>query len=99
MAKPVTLRVRLTPRGGRDRIEGWMADAHGRPCLKVRVAAAPVEGAANAALLRLIAEALGRPARAVRVVSGELARIKRLEIEGADASDLVRAFGEGERRD
>ena len=68
------LTVRLTPRGGRDRIEGWAVDADGRAHLKVRVAAPPVDGAANDALVRLIAKALGRPASAVRIVSGDTAR-------------------------
>ena len=87
------LTVRLTPRGGRDRIEGWARDAAGRSYLKVRVAAPPVDGQANAALERLIAKALGRPASAVVIASGGTARFKQLDIEGADASDLARAFG------
>ncbi|MDR3507629.1 MAG: DUF167 family protein [Caulobacteraceae bacterium] len=87
------LAVRLTPRGGRDRIDGWAADAEGRPVLKVRVSAPPVDGQANEALTRLIAKALGRPAGAVRIVSGETARIKQLEIEGVEAAALAEAFG------
>jgi uncharacterized protein (TIGR00251 family) len=89
----VTLLVRLTPRGGRDAVEGWILDADGRPRLKIRVASAPVDGAANAALVRFVAKALARPPSAVRLVSGERARIKRLEIDGVDDSDLSRAFG------
>ncbi len=41
--KPARLVVRLTPRGGRDAIDGWTRDADGAPCLKVRVSAPPVE--------------------------------------------------------
>jgi uncharacterized protein YggU (UPF0235/DUF167 family) len=93
MAPPHKLAVRLTPRGGRDAFEGWTRDAEGRPCLKVRTAAAPVDGAANAALVRLIAKALGRSVGAVRLVSGERSRLKRLEIDGAEADDITRAFG------
>jgi uncharacterized protein (TIGR00251 family) len=93
MAPPRNLAVRLTPRGGRDAVEGWTRDAKGRLCLKVRVAAPPVDGAANAALVRLIAKTLGRPIGAVRLVSGERSRIKRLEIDDADADDLTRAVG------
>src|ERR1051325_3401703 len=85
--------VRLTPRGGRDAIEGWAADASGRALLKVRVAAPPVDGAANAALVRLIAKALGRPRSAVTIVSGETGRAKRLAVEGATLDDLARALG------
>lgn len=78
----VTLAVRLTPRGGRDAIDGWACDADGRPYLKVRVSAPPVEGEANAALIRLIAKTLGLPRSAVRVAAGTTARLKRLEIDG-----------------
>jgi hypothetical protein len=87
------LAVRLTPRAGCDRIDGWSRDEAGRPVLKVRVAAPPVDGEANAALERLIAKTLRRPASAVRVVSGQSARIKQLEIEGVEAGDFERAFG------
>jgi uncharacterized protein (TIGR00251 family) len=93
MAAPLRLAVRLTPRGGREAVDGWAHDETGRPYLKVRVAAPPVDGAANAALVALVAKRLKRPARAVRIVSGETARLKQLEIEGVSAADLVRAFG------
>lgn len=87
------LAVRLTPRGGRDGLGGWGRDEAGRPYLKVRVAAPPVDGAANAALVRLIAKALNRPASAVVLAAGETARVKQLEIEGVDAADIAAAFG------
>ncbi len=85
--------VRLTPRAGRDRRDGWGKDGAGRAYLKVRVAAPPVEGQANAAMGRLIAKALRRPAGAVRIVAGETMRLKHVEIEGVDEADLVAAFG------
>jgi len=93
---PCRLTVRLTPRGGRDAVEGWARDEAGRPYLKVRVAAPPVDGAANVALEKLIAKALKRPASAVRIVGGDHARLKQLEIEGSDEADLRRAFGEAD---
>ena len=86
--------MRLTPRAGRDRIEGWSHDEAGRVFLKVRVAAPPVEGEANDALTRLIAKALGLAPSRVRIASGQGARLKQLEVDGADAADLARAFGE-----
>jgi uncharacterized protein YggU (UPF0235/DUF167 family) len=89
------LAVRLTPRGGRDGVDGWDRDAAGRAYLKVRVAAAPTNGEANAALTRLIAKALGRPASAVRIAAGATARVKQLEIEGVDNADIAAAFGVG----
>jgi hypothetical protein len=87
------LTVRVTPRGGRDAVEGWMADAAGRPLLRVRVAAAAADGAANAAVVALIAKALGRPKSAVRIAAGQTARVKQLEIDGVDDADLRRIFG------
>jgi uncharacterized protein len=79
------LAVRVTPRGGRDAIEGWREDAAGRPVLKVRLAAPAAEGAANAALVELLAKALGVAKSAVRLVSGQTSRMKLLEVEGLEA--------------
>lgn len=89
----VTLVVRLTPRGGRDAAEGWACDADGRPYLKVRVASPPVEGAANAALIGFLAKALKVPRSAIRLAAGDTSRLKRLELDGLDSTDLARAFG------
>jgi hypothetical protein len=91
---PLRLVVRLTPRGGRDAVEGWARDEDGRPYLNARVAAPPVEGAANAALEKLIAKTLKRPRGAVRIVGGDHTRLKHLEIEGVNQADLRRIFGE-----
>lgn len=87
------LAIRLTPRGGRDQVDGWARDAGGRVHLKVRVAAPPVDGQANAALEALIAKLLGLPRRSVRIVSGEAARLKQLEVDGADEAAVFAAFG------
>jgi len=78
----VTVNVRLTPKGGRDAIDGIDVLADGRAVLKARVAAPPSEGAANDALCRLVAKALGIPPRDVALVAGATARIKRLAISG-----------------
>ena len=87
------LAVRLTPRGGRDAVDGWASDADGRPYLKVRVASPPVDGAANAALLAFLAKTLRIPRSAVRLAAGDTARLKRLELDGVTAEDITRAFG------
>jgi uncharacterized protein YggU (UPF0235/DUF167 family) len=78
----VALDVRLTPRGGRDAIEGVERRADGRMVLKARVRAAPFEGRANDALCRLVAHELGLAPRQVEIAAGEGARVKRLRIAG-----------------
>ena len=83
--------VRLTPRGGRDAIDGIERRADGQCVLKARVRAAASEGEANAALIKLIATAVGVPPRDVSLVAGATARIKRLVISG-DGPSLVSAL-------
>ena len=84
------LPVRLTPGASADRIDGWDVDAEGRPVLKVRVRARPVEGEANAALVKLIAKALGVPKSAVVVQRGGQSRTKMLVIEGLSEDEAKR---------
>lgn len=84
------LAVRLTPGAAADRIDGWDVDADGRPVLKVRVRARPVEGEANAALLKLLAGALGVAKSAVSLERGGQSRIKRIGVAGMP-DDEVRA--------
>jgi uncharacterized protein YggU (UPF0235/DUF167 family) len=86
------LTLRVTPKGGRDAVEGWTRDEAGRPLLKVRVSAAPADGAANAAAIALLARALKVPRSSLHLVSGETARVKRIEAP-VNADDLARAFG------
>ena len=85
--------VRLTPRGGRDAIDGVERLSDGRAVLKARVRAAPSAGEANAALLKLVARALDVPARDVTLAAGATARIKRLRIAG-DAAALMGKLAE-----
>ena len=82
MPDGVALDVRLTPRSARDAIEGVECRADGRPVLKARVRAAPVEGEANEALRRLIAKELGIAPRQVAFAAGATAHLKRLRIAG-----------------
>ena len=74
--------VRLTPKGGRDTIEGIETLSDGSTVLKARVRAAPFEGEANAALGRALAKALGVPPGRVEIVGGATSRIKRVKISG-----------------
>jgi uncharacterized protein YggU (UPF0235/DUF167 family) len=81
-ARLTTLAVKLTPGASSDRIDGWDVDADGRPILKVRVRARPVEGEANAALLKLMAKALGVPKSAVSLGRGGQSRTKMIAVAG-----------------
>lgn len=87
------IRVRLTPRAARDAIVGWQDDV-----LRVRVTAPPVGGRANAALERLLADALGVPKSAVCVVAGTRGREKTVAIEGASREEALRRLREAIRR-
>jgi uncharacterized protein (TIGR00251 family) len=82
-ADGVIVDVRLTPRGGRDAIEGVERRADGRVVLKARVRATPFEGQANTALCRLLADVLDTAPRQVTLVAGSTARVKRIRIAGA----------------
>jgi hypothetical protein len=90
-AQGVGLTVRLTPKGGRDAIDGIETMADGRTVLKARVRAAPSDGDANDALVRLLADTLGVPRRDVAVTAGATARIKRLSVTG-DAQKIIAAL-------
>ena len=70
-----------------------MRDGAGRALLKLRVSAAAADGAANAAVLALVARSLKVPKSSVRITAGETARVKRLEIEGIGPDDVAKAFG------
>ena len=80
---PARIDVRVTPRGGRDTIVGWRDGA-----LAVRIAAAPVEGAANSSLLKMIARRLGVPPSSVTLVAGTRSRMKVVEIAGLSDADV-----------
>ncbi len=82
------LAIKLTPRANADRIDGWDVDPDGRPVLKVRVRAQPVEGEANAALVAFLAKALGVPRRAVSLARGGQSRLKMIEIADLDDDEV-----------
>jgi len=83
--------VRLTPKAAADRIDGWGEDEHGRPVLRIRVRAAPIEGRANEALVGYLAKALGVPKSRVRLYAGDTARLKTLDIEGLSEAEVYAA--------
>lgn len=77
------LSVKVVPGASSNGVAGWMGDA-----LRVRVTAAPERGKANAAVEKVIADALGLPARAVRVIKGNTSPRKVLEISGLTAGEI-----------
>ncbi len=86
----LTFDVRVVPRASKSEVAGEHDGA-----LRVRVAAPPVEGAANVELVRTLAKALGVPARAVEIVGGFASKNKRVRVLDADAERLLRlASGE-----
>jgi uncharacterized protein (TIGR00251 family) len=87
----LALSLRLTPKGGRDAIDGVARLADGRSVLKVRVRAPASDGAANAALVALLARALRTAPRTVRIVAGASGRRKQVTVEG-DAASLAAAL-------
>jgi uncharacterized protein YggU (UPF0235/DUF167 family) len=78
----VTLYLRVTPNAGADRIEGVERRDDGTAVLRLRVAAVPDRGKANAAVIALLGKALGVPKSAIAVTSGETGRLKTLAIAG-----------------
>jgi uncharacterized protein len=82
--------VRVIPRAKTTTIDGERDDA-----VLVRLAAPPVEGAANDELIGFFSQLCGRPRRAIRIVSGARGRRKRLAIDGVTVDavrELVRGF-------
>ena len=77
--------VHVVPRAKRTEVVGRHGDA-----IKIKLKAPPVDGAANAELLRFVAERLGVPRSAVTITAGQTARRKTLQIEGIDATDALR---------
>jgi len=90
----VSLAVKVTPRARRPGIEGLVAGAPGpgapAALLQVRVAAAPEDGKANAAVIDLLAAGSGLPRRAFSIVAGATDRTKRIHVAGDPAAILPR---------
>ena len=83
--RPVSISVKAVPRAARDEIVGWLDGA-----LKIRVAAPPQDGRANAALETLLAATLRLRRSAVRVAGGHGSARKRVEIDGIERAELER---------
>jgi uncharacterized protein (TIGR00251 family) len=84
-AGTVIFAVRIQPRASKDEIGGEIAGA-----LKIRLQAPALEGGANEALIEFLATLLKTPKSAVRILSGERSRLKRLEIRGVTKQQIER---------
>lgn len=82
--------VRLTPRGGSNKVQGVAFDAQGAALLRVSVTAPPEDGKANAALVKLLAKELRVAKSAIAIVSGHQSRNKLVELQLSAASDRER---------
>jgi hypothetical protein len=84
-AQGISVALRVTPRGGRDDIDGVETLANGRAVIKVRVRAIAEGGEANRAVTELLGKALGVPKAKVRIVSGATSRLKQVTVDGDPA--------------
>jgi uncharacterized protein len=81
--------IRVTPRARKTALAG-IVEADGRPALAIRLAAPPVDGAANKALIAFLASGMQIPKSKVRIVSGETGRLKTVSLSGADPALVAR---------
>ncbi len=81
----ISVSLRVTPRGGRDDIDGIETLSNGRNVVKVRVRAVAEGGEANRAVMELLAKALGVPKGHVRLLSGATSRMKQIAVDGDPA--------------
>ena len=90
-AQGLWLHIHLTPKSGRDAIEGVALNADGKSVLKARVRAVPEDGRANSALIELLAKSLRMPKSAFTLETGGKSRVKTVSIDG-DAASLAQAL-------
>ena len=90
----ISIALRVTPRGGRDDIDGIETLANGRTVVKVRVRAIAEGGEANKAVTELLARALRVPKASVKILSGATSRLKQVAVDGDPKSlgELLRAL-------
>ena len=95
IADGIRLAVRVTPRAKKSGLSGTVVGADGRASLSIRLAAPPVDGAANQALIEFLAKTIGVPRSAVRIVSGDTARHKILHVTGVSVEQASRRLETG----
>lgn len=86
--RSVRFKVRAQPRAARSEVSGTYGDA-----IRIRLAAPPVEGAANVELIAFLAKKLGISKSAVRLVKGERSRDKVVEVDGLSAGEVASRLG------
>jgi uncharacterized protein len=86
----VVVSCRITPKGGRDAIDGVARLSDGTVVLTARVRSAPQGGEANEALYALLADRLGAPASRARLVAGAKSRLKQVAVSGDPATLIAR---------
>src|SRR6201747_788526 len=93
----ISVALRVTPRGGRDDIDGLETLANGRTVVKIRVRAIAEGGEANRAVMELLAKALGVRKASVRMLSGTTSRLKQIAVDGdpAKLGDALRKLTAG----
>jgi hypothetical protein len=87
--------IHVTPRSAKPGVGGWRTGANGREELEVRVAEAPADGAANAAVVKLLATALRISRSEVTITAGATSRRKRVQLP-LEAGEIRRRLGEGD---
>ena len=83
-----SLRIRVHPRASRDQVAGFRATGSGEDVLRLSVTAPPADGKANAAVLALLAEALGTPKSRLAIVRGHGARDKVVAVESLSLEEV-----------
>ena len=81
-AQGISIALRVTPRGGRDDIDGIETLANGRAVLKIRVRAIAEGGEANRAVTELLAKVLGVPRARIKLLAGATSRLKQVAVDG-----------------
>jgi uncharacterized protein len=82
------VKIRVIPRAARTELSGWRGDS-----ILVRLQAPPVEGAANKALLKFLADALGVRQSDLRIVAGDKSRDKVIEVDGKTQDEVLQTLG------
>lgn len=83
------LAVHITPKSAKNQIIGWVDGTEGGKILKIKIAAPPEDGKANAELLRFLSKIWGIPKRDIELASGDTSRHKRLKIHDDSVEDWL----------